>query len=123
MASEPTVLVVEDDPDILSTVADFLEFEGYRVERAINGVEGLRVVERIVPALVLLDMRMPIMDGWGFARALKERGLPVPVVVMTAAQDARRWAQEIGAAGYVSKPFDLSDLLDCVARLVPGNIN
>jgi CheY-like chemotaxis protein len=110
-----TILVVDDDPAILSTVADILEFEGYEVEVAANGAEGLRVLERVQPKLVLLDMRMPVLDGWDFARALRERGIILPILVMTAAQDARRWAQEIGAAGYVSKPFELIDLLSAVA--------
>jgi len=61
-------------------------------------------------------MRMPVLDGWGFARELAARGVKVPIVVMTAAQDARRWAEEIGAEGYVAKPFDLTDLLAAVER-------
>ncbi|HYP41819.1 MAG TPA: response regulator [Chloroflexia bacterium] len=116
-----TILVVDDDPAILSTVADILEFEGYKVEVAANGAEGLRILERVHPKLVLLDMRMPVLDGWDFARALRERGIILPILVMTAAQDARRWAQEIGAAGYVSKPFELLDLLTAVSSLhTPG---
>jgi CheY-like chemotaxis protein len=111
------ILVVDDDPDILSTVSDILEFEGYPVERASNGAEGLRAVERTRPSLVLLDMRMPVLDGWGFARSLQDRGIKLPILVMTAASDAHRWAQEIGAAGYVAKPFELLDLLAAVARL------
>jgi len=114
MSNEGPILVVEDDPDILATVTDILEFEGYPVERAMNGAEGLQVIERVRPRLVLLDMRMPVLDGWDFARILKERNIELPILVMTAAQDARRWAQEIGAQGYVAKPFDLSDLLAAV---------
>ncbi|MBI3964509.1 MAG: response regulator [Chloroflexi bacterium] len=113
MAS-PNVLVVDDDESILMTVRDILELEGYGVVTAMNGDEALAVVERLTPDLVLLDMRMPVLDGWGFARALSERGLRVPIVVMTAAQDARRWAEEIGAAGHLAKPFDLVDLLAVV---------
>lgn len=115
------ILVVDDDPAILSTVADILEFEGYSVEVAANGAEGLKVVERVRPRLVLLDMRMPVLDGWDFARTLREQGIILPILVMTAAQDARRWAQEIGAAGYVSKPFELLDLLTAVETFqAPG---
>ena len=110
------ILVVEDDPEILSVVSEILEAEGYRVARAKNGAEGLRAVEQSRPKLVLLDMRMPIMDGWGFASAIREKGLALPILVMTAAQDARRWASEIGAQGFIAKPFDLLDLLDAVAR-------
>jgi two-component system chemotaxis response regulator CheY len=114
---EQTILVVDDDPGILSTVADILEFEGYRVEQAMNGAEGLALLDQVHPRLVLLDMRMPVLDGWDFARILKERGIDLPILVMTAAQDARRWAAEIGAAGYVAKPFDLTTLLEAVQKL------
>lgn len=117
MAERAPILVVDDDPSILQTIAMILEMEDYRVETARNGAEALAVVERSRPALVLLDMRMPVLDGWGFARALSERGVQLPILVMTAAQDTRTWAEEIGAAGYLAKPFDLTDLLDSVSRL------
>ena len=112
-----SILVIDDDPAILITVADILEDEGYPVTTAANGAEGLRLLDQARPALVLLDMRMPVVDGWQFARTLSERGIALPIVVMTAAQDARRWAQEIGAAGYLAKPFELSDLIETVRRL------
>ncbi len=111
------VLVVDDDPAILTTVSEILQFEGYAVRTATNGAEALRLVEHARPWLVLLDMRMPVMDGWGFARALRARGIDVPIVVMTAAADSRRWAEEIGAAGHVAKPFELLDLVGAVERL------
>ena len=116
MADSP-ILVVDDDPSILATVTEILEFEGYPVRTATNGAEALRFIEQEQPSLVLLDMRMPVLDGWGLARRLVEQGVQLPIVVMTAAQDARRWAEEIGAAGYVPKPFELPDLLDTVERL------
>ena len=116
---ERPILVIDDDPAIRATVAEILLSEGYAVATAMNGAEGLESLERIDPALVLLDMRMPILDGWGFARALRGRGVQVPILVMTAAQDARRWAREIDAEGFVAKPFDLLDLLDAVGRFVP----
>lgn len=111
------VLVVDDDPSILDTLAEFLDMEGYAVQTATNGAEALDEVERAEPSVVLLDMRMPVLDGWGFAQALRERGRQLPILVMTAAQDARQWAQEVGAAGYVAKPFDLMDLLEAVGRV------
>jgi CheY-like chemotaxis protein len=118
---EAPILVIDDDPSILDTVSEILEFEGYLVQTAANGAEGLRYVEQSAPALILLDMRMPILDGWEFARALKERGIALPIVVMTAAQDARRWALEIGATAYLAKPFELLELLDTVERLHGAN--
>ena len=111
------ILVVDDDPSILSTISEILGFEGYKVETATNGAEALRAVERTRPSLVLLDMRMPVLDGWGFADALKERGMRLPILVMTAAQNAHRWAAVIGADGHVAKPFDIDDLLNAVERL------
>jgi len=107
---------VDDDPAILETVSEILQFEGYPVRTATNGAEALEALAKCVPSLVLLDMRMPVLDGWGFARELAARGVEVPIVVMTAAQDARRWAAEIGAEGYVAKPFELAELLAAVDR-------
>ena len=117
---ERPILIIDDDPAIRATVAEILTSEGYTVATAINGADGLQSLDRINPALVLLDMRMPMLDGWGFARALQSRGIRVPILVMTAAQDARRWAHEIDAQGYVAKPFDLIDLLDAVGRFFPA---
>ena len=108
------IVVIDDDPAILDAVTDILTFEGYTVERATNGAEGLQLLEQLEPRLVLLDMRMPGLDGWGFVRTVRQQGRTVRIVVMTAAQDAQRWAQEIAADGYLAKPFDLLDLLDVV---------
>ncbi|HET9494103.1 MAG TPA: response regulator [Chloroflexia bacterium] len=110
------ILVVEDDADIRETIAAILEMEGYDVELASNGEEAVSAIDHRQPSLVLLDMRMPVLDGWGFAKVMRERGVQVPIIVMTAAQDAGRWAREIGAQGYIAKPFDLGDLLSQVAR-------
>jgi CheY-like chemotaxis protein len=114
------VLVVDDDYAILISIRDILELEGYPVVTATNGTEALRRIEEERPALVLLDMRMPGLNGWDVARTLRERGIVVPILVMTAAQDARRWAEQIGADGYLAKPFDLDELLAAVERLLRG---
>jgi DNA-binding response OmpR family regulator len=112
--ADGAILVVDDDEAILDVVADVLRFEGYPVETANDGAAALDLVDRGRPALVLLDMRMPRLDGWGFARALRERGIELPILVMTAARDAAGWAEEIGARGYLAKPFDIGELLDAV---------
>jgi CheY-like chemotaxis protein len=114
-----SILVVDDDESIVETLAEFLHMEGYIVETAANGAEALGTIERVEPSLVLLDMRMPVLDGWGFVRALRDRGRKLPILVMTAAQDARQWAEEVGAVGYLAKPFDLLDVLSAVERLSP----
>lgn len=110
------ILAVDDDPSILDLMTDILVGEGYEVLPAQNGAEALRVLEKDRPCVVLLDMRMPTLDGWGFASAMRDRGLRYPVVVVTAAENARAWAQEIGADAYLAKPFQLKDLLRIVER-------
>jgi DNA-binding NtrC family response regulator len=66
----------------------------------------------------MLDMRMPVLDGWGFAKALHHREPKLLIVVMTAAQDAQRWAQEINAEGCLEKPFTLEELLNEIERVL-----
>lgn len=116
---ERPILVVDDDPTILATVSEVLDMEGYDVVTATNGAEALVAVDQSVPSLVLLDMRMPVLDGWGFMRAIRERGLTLTVVVMTAAADARRWGREIGAEGVLAKPFDIDELVRAVQQWRP----
>jgi CheY-like chemotaxis protein len=111
------VLVVDDDSMILDTVSELLEMEGYPVLRAADGTQALQCLERGAPAMEMLDMRMPELDAWGLAREMSARGWSTPIVVMSAAADTYRWAQEIGAAGCVAKPFEADELLGTVARL------
>ena len=108
------VLVVDDDPSIVAVVSEILRAEGHDVVTAANGAEALVLVDD--SSLILLDMRMPVLDGWGFARAFRATGKRMPIVVMTAAENARRWADEIGADGYLAKPFELDTLISTVER-------
>lgn len=110
------ILVVDDDAEILAMLRDFLESEGLTVRTASNGEEALSVLADVTPSLILLDMRMPVLDGWGFAQRCRESALTIPIVVMTAAESARRWAEEIGATGYIAKPFDVDELLQTIDR-------
>ena len=106
--------MVDDDPSIVAVVSDILIAEGHEVVSAENGAEALMKANG--EALVLLDMRMPVLDGWGFAREFRASGKRSPIVVMTAAESARRWAEEIGATGYIAKPFDVNELLQLIER-------
>ena len=114
------VLVIDDEPDIRATVSAMLETEGYDVDEAANGADALTAIEARPPDLILLDMRMPVLDGWGFASELRRRGHGTPIVVMTAARDAARWAAEIAAAAFVAKPFGLDDLITAVEQARPA---
>lgn len=118
---EPSrILVVDDDVAIVEIVAEVLRGEGYEVTTAANGRDALRVLgeSQPLPELVVLDMRMPVLNGWEFAAALRERGLDIPLVVMTAASNARRWASEVDAVAYLPKPFDIEHLVDTVEGVV-----
>jgi CheY-like chemotaxis protein len=115
--SRPHILVVDDDRSILATVSEILHDEGYQVATAANGQQALEIVAESPPTMVLLDMRMPVMDGWGFASALKQKGMSLPILMMTAAQSGRGWAEEIGAQGFLAKPFEIDDLIQAVRRM------
>jgi CheY-like chemotaxis protein len=110
--------VVDDDSSIVAVVHDILTAEGHEVVSAENGAVALAKVNG--EALVLLDMRMPVLDGWGFAREFRASGKRSPIVVMTAADNARRWAEEIGADGYLAKPFEIDALIAAVERYATG---
>lgn len=115
------VLVVDDDDSIREFVSVALTDEGYEVLTAEDGAAALETVQRRQPGVILLDMRMPVMDGWEFARAYRAFPDPhVPIVVVTAARDAADRAAQIQADGYLAKPFDLDDLLAIVERFVGG---
>ena len=120
VAGTRTILVVDDDESILSTVVEFLALEGFQVESATNGAEALAALERRAPSLVLLDMRMPVLDGWEFARVLHAKDEAPPILVMTASHHTKQWAEEIGATGYIAKPFDLGELLTAIERICPA---
>ena len=110
-----SILVVEDEDDLRDLTAMSLEGEGFQVRTARNGLEALERVREHMPALILLDIKMPVMDGWAFASEFQARyGRSAPIVVITAAEHTARRAQEIGAAGWISKPFEYADLVSTV---------
>lgn len=111
------VLVVEDDPDLLALLEMILEDAGHAVRTAPEGGAALARVAEAMPGTILLDMRMPGMNGWDFAREFRARyGHACPIVVVTAAENARGRAEEIGAEGWLSKPFELEEVLAAVRR-------
>ena len=126
------VLVVDDEPDILTFVRLALEDEGYGVVTARNGSEALDVAGATNPSLILLDLRMPGMGGREFVqeyRTRESRGgtaapeppkTPVPIILVTASRLPEVDPEEIGATGVLRKPFEVERLLESVARYVRG---
>jgi CheY-like chemotaxis protein len=109
------VLVIDDDEGIRELVSMALSAIGYAVVSVGDGAAALERLATVQPAVILLDMRMPTMDGWTFAQAYDHLPEPrAPVIVMTAARVAAAWAAEINAAAYLAKPFHLADLYACI---------
>ena len=108
------VLIVEDDAGIGESLVELLESEGYHVSWGRDGVEGLQLMAESEPDVMLLDLKMPRMDGFQFRAAQKidPRHSGIPVIVLSA--HAR--ADEVDAAAFVPKPFDVPTLLDVVGR-------
>ncbi|HKD43173.1 MAG TPA: response regulator [Myxococcaceae bacterium] len=112
----PSILVVDDDPDILEALSEILESEGFAIRQARNGQEALEILETVSPNLILLDLMMPVMDGWEFAEKMRRRvdWSQIPVIVLSADRNIGGRARELGALGYLAKPFELSALLSLV---------
>src|SRR5262245_32112407 len=112
------VLVVDDDPAIRGLVADALRGEGYSVDLAAHGREALEAMRARRPATVVLDLMMPVMDGFTFMEACHREQLcdNVPIVVISAVQDALDRMQEVPGHACMAKPFDLDDLLRTVGQ-------
>jgi CheY-like chemotaxis protein len=119
-ATADRILVVDDDESIRQIVRLCLADEGYDVLEAANGQAALQVVDDFPPSLILLDLRMPVMDGWEFARQYRlTPGPHAPIVAFVAALNITKECGDIEAAGILSKPFDLDDLLKAVRSQLP----
>lgn len=115
----PKVLVVDDDQNICDLVAWGLDDSGYEVLVAFDGKAALDTVQRIRPDAIVLDMRMPVMNGWEFIEEYRKLPGPhAPIVVTTAYLDPGKIASEVGAQGCISKPFDLLTLSRMLRGLV-----
>ena len=114
------ILVVDDEPDILLATRLLLQGAGYDVVEAKSGEEAVAVVAERRPDAVLLDLRMPGMDGWNVLERLRQdgllEGLPVIVLSAHASKATVDRSLELGAAGYVRKPFELADLRRALDR-------
>src|SRR5437773_1222460 len=110
------ILVVEDDPDARDEMALVLRSEGYDVAAAGDGEEALAEVRRTAPALILLDLMMPVMDGFEFrVRQMQDPELAgIPIIVLSGGGDLQRKAAALGATACLQKPVDPARLLEMV---------
>ena len=121
-----TILIIEDEDALRSTLADRLTLEGFRVQVAANGEDGLRQIGEEVPDLILCDIMMPGLDGFGVLRAcqLEERTATIPFIFLTAKADPPqvRAGMDLGADDYLCKPVGKTELLTAIrARLRKSN--
>ena len=118
-----TVLVIEDEAALRANLVRILTAEGYRVITAADGDEGLARVNEARPDIVICDILMPRMDGFGVLAALRSRPetAALPFIFLTASADKEDLARGLqrGANEYVTKPFRIADLLAAVRRLLP----
>ncbi len=119
MANE-TILVIEDDPSVRTLLSKALAAKGYEVDTCEDGLAGLTRLEALAPDLIIVDIMMPRLDGMTFVRAIKahEHTKPIPVIFLTAKNDPKSMIQGInlGARFYVTKPFQIDELLAKVEK-------
>ncbi len=122
------LLVVEDDPDILELLKTTLAFNGYQVRTARNGMEGLEAIDAGRPAIIIADIMMPKLDGFGLVNRLRinPHTRDIPVVFITATyvtEEDRLFAQKVGATSFIQKPIDLEELLGTVHELLEEGLH
>ena len=117
------LLIVEDDPDILKLLETTLTYSGYRVITARNGDEGLEVIREQRPAIVIADIMMPKLDGFGLVHRLRidPKTRDIPVIFITAtyvSTEDKEFAFDIGATHFIQKPLDIEEFLGTIAELL-----
>lgn len=120
------ILVVDDEDNLRTMLTAALKYEGYAVEQAADGAEGLRAVREHRPDLIILDVMMPHVDGFQMTRRLRESGDRTPIVFLTARDSVADKVEglTIGADDYLDKPFNLDELVarvEAVARRASGS--
>jgi DNA-binding response OmpR family regulator len=123
MAEKARVLVADDNPDILFLLRTNLDAAGFETITVTDGEMALRAIEEQRPDVLLLDLMMPVLDGWGVLERLEAEGSDLPIIVVSASDSAVniQRATELGATGYVTKPFNLRGLIDMIRGVLgPG---
>lgn len=119
MADTKKILVVEDNEISREHFASVLRDTGYAVDTAENGQEALACLKASIPHLILLDMLMPVLDGWRFLQILKSSGLNIPVIVVTGTILTQEWASQHDCIGFLQKPVSPTALLAEARRCLP----
>ena len=107
------ILVIEDEPDMLMGLEDNLQYEGYEVITASDGLSGLEAAEKQAPDLIILDIMLPNLDGYEVCKRLRAKGIDIPIIMLTAKSQEVDvvLGLELGADDYVTKPFSIRQVL------------
>ena len=118
------VLVVDDDPSIRNLVAEELRYRGYSVIVARNGSEALDCLDVTTPDVIVLDLMMPVMDGWTFLEHYRNQAgrRSVPIIAVSAEGYLLPGYEALGVTAFLRKPFDLNELVDRIARLTGARV-
>jgi two-component system, chemotaxis family, chemotaxis protein CheY len=120
-ALQGRILVIDDDSMSAKLINVLLTKRGYSVSTATDGETGFDLLQSFHPDVIILDMRMPIMDGWQFLKSYQETDGPhSPIIVISASVRPSEVKNLTGVASYLTKPFELCDLVGCVRQLLPS---
>ena len=121
-ASRPRVLIIDDDDAVCEILREALTDEGYAVATVPHGAAALELVKHHRPAVIVLDLRMPIMDGWSFVEQYRRQADPgASLILLSAIRDLEESARRMGAAAHISKPFELTDVVAKIERCIAAN--
>lgn len=122
LSNRKKILLIDDEPELIKAVEIRLKSIGYEVALSYDGRAGIDKAKEIKPDLILLDLLMPIMDGYSAAKILKDdpETKHIPVIILTASQreDLKTRCRELGVTSFIMKPFETSDLLMVVKAIL-----
>ncbi|MEI6291013.1 MAG: response regulator, partial [Chloroflexota bacterium] len=115
-----TILLIDDEPSIISLAKLYLERDGFSVESAGDGLQGLEIVEKLHPGLLVLDVMLPGMDGFEVCRKIRAAGSQIPIIMLTARDEDidKILGLELGADDYLTKPFNPRELVARVKAIL-----
>ncbi len=112
------ILVVDDEPQIRSTISEALALEGYEVSQAKDGTQALAMLDEVRPDAIVLDLWMPVLDGWDFRQEQLRTHPRIPIIILSATTLSAQQLAELGGPRVVEKPFDLDVLYETVRDAV-----
>jgi CheY-like chemotaxis protein len=119
--SKPSILVVDDSVDSREMLAEYLAFRGFPVTQAQNGTEAIEAARRVQPHVILMDLRMPVVDGWEATRQLKADPLTTGIIIVAVTAHAfpreQQAARAAGCDAVIAKPYDLAGLANALTQI------